>query len=71
MFILIELQTNAEGQVGNIVTAYEDANVADSHYYQTLASAAISNVFIHAVTLLNERGVVIRNDCYTHKQEAE
>ena len=44
MYIVIELQTNEEGQTANIVQAYSDRNEAASRYHQILAAAAISEV---------------------------
>ncbi len=66
MYIVIELQTNNEGEVGNIVTAYRDKNAAESKYHQILSAAATSDVPLHAACILNERGEAERNEFYKH-----
>ena len=65
-FIVIELQKNANGTVGNLVWAYDNQNEAEHKFYTVLAAAAISNIPKHSVTLLHEDGFVIRNETYTH-----
>lgn len=66
MFIVVELQKNAEGQVGNIVTAHETQAEAESKYHSVLAAAAISELPSHAAALLSEEGFSIANQCYKH-----
>lgn len=70
MFILVELQTNG-GTTANIVTAYEDKLAAESAYHSVLASAAVSQVEIHAATLLDERGNLLKKEFYRHHAESE
>ncbi|MCR5835958.1 MAG: hypothetical protein K6G88_05605 [Lachnospiraceae bacterium] len=65
-YLVIELQTNEEGQTSNIVTSYNDINQAESKYYTVLAAAAISNVKKHAAVLLDAEGGFIRSDGYEH-----
>lgn len=65
-YLVIELQTNEEGQTANIVTSYNDINQAESKYYTVLAAAAISNVKKHAAVLLDAEGGFIRSDGYEH-----
>lgn len=69
MYIVIELQTNAEGQTANIVQGYMDRNEACSRYHQILASAAISNVRKHAAALLNEDGFCEKSEYFEHIPE--
>ena len=69
MYLVIELQKNADGTVGNIVTAYNTLNEADSKYHSVLASAAVSSVPIHSAVILSERGKMIKNESYTHETE--
>lgn len=65
MYILIELQTT-NGTTANLVTAYEDKLQAESAYHSVLASAATSQVGIHAAVLLDERGNVLKREFYRH-----
>lgn len=66
MFIVVELQKNADGTVGNLVTAHETQAEAESKYHSVLAAAAVSSLPTHAATLLSEEGFSIANQCYRH-----
>lgn len=66
MFIVIELQKDANGNVANVVTAHETQAAAESKYHTVLAAAAISEVPMHAAALLSEEGFSIANQCYKH-----
>ena len=71
-YIIQEMQTNAEG-----VTAFatpeqkDDRNQAESVFYSRCASAAISSVPIHTVTLETNEGFQIMTKSYTHGGTAE
>lgn len=66
MFIIIETQTNG-GSVAIVPPAsYEDKQTAEQNYHNSLAAAAVSNVQIHAVTMLDERGNRIKGEVYYH-----
>lgn len=66
MYIVIELQKNAEGTVSNIVTAFENLAEAESKYYTILASAAINNVPVHSAIIVSEEGFPVKHQCYKH-----
>lgn len=66
MYIVIELQKNAEGVVSNIVTSHETLADAESKYYSILASAAVSTIPVHSAILVSEEGFPVRNQCYKH-----
>lgn len=70
MYILIELQTT-NGTTSNIVTAFEDKLAAESAFHSVLASAAVSQVNIHAAALLDEKGNLLKREFYRHKSEPE
>ena len=53
-FIVIEVQTNADGTVGNIVTSYTDRNLAEQKYHMILASAAIIGANAMTVSAYNK-----------------
>lgn len=69
MYIVIELQTAANGSVANIVTQYNDLNQAESAYHMILAAAAISALPEHSATILTNRGQLIATEYYTHEAE--
>lgn len=66
MFIIIELQTNADGTVGNFIYTAQSANEADQIYHSKLAYAATSTVYCHAVTMLTPDGDVVKHEAYWH-----
>lgn len=66
MYIVIELQKNADGVVSNIVTSYEKLAEAESKYYSILASAAIGAVPVHSAVIVSEEGFLVRSQCYKH-----
>ena len=70
-YIVIELQTNTDGTVGNLVYAYDSRDDADSKFHAILAAAAVSNVPRHAAVLMNSDGNVYRSECYTHTVTAQ
>lgn len=69
MFIVIEIQSNQDGTVGNIINSYDNEQEAASHYHQILASGAISNVYKHSAFLLNDDGWCMKSECYKHENE--
>ena len=68
-YIVLEIQTNANGTVGNLVTAFDNRNVAEQKFHQVLSAAAVSTLPCHAATLLNEEGFVLDSKCYHHEVE--
>jgi len=65
-YIVIEIQTAADGTVGNLVTAHETRSEAESKYHSVLASAAISSIPQHAAALLASDGTLVDSRCYEH-----
>lgn len=70
-YIVIEIQKNANGQVGNIVTAYEDKAAAENKYHTILAAAAISSIPIHSAVMVNEQGFPLHFESYKHEVQVE
>lgn len=71
MYIVLEVQTNQDGTVGNLVTAYENQNDAESKYHTILASAAISSLPKHTAYILTDDGYKIDSKCYRHGEDDE
>lgn len=65
-YLVIELQTNADGAVGNLVTAHDTAQEAESKYHAVLSAAAISTLPQHAAVLLGNDGTTFASQCYEH-----
>ena len=66
MYIVIELQKNAEGQVANLVTAHNCLGEAVRKFYTILASAAINDVPVHSAIIVSEEGFPVKHQCYKH-----
>lgn len=64
-YLTIELQTN-KGTTANIVTQYTDLSAAESAFYSICSSAIISSVEVHAVVLMDENGITLKNEFFTH-----
>lgn len=71
MYIVIELQTNTAGEIGNLVTAYEDRNQAESKFHQIMAAAAISDIPVHSAIMVDELGMICKQDYYDRRAISE
>ena len=66
MYIVIELQKNAQGTVSNIITDHQSLAEAESKYHAILSNAAISEVPTHSAVILSEDGFPVKHQCYKH-----
>mgnify|MGYP007070066651 CR=1 FL=1 len=64
MFIVLETQTNTDGTVGIVPTAFYDELEAKSKYHQILSAAAISTLPRHTAFILTDDGYVIQSECF-------
>jgi len=71
MFIVLEIQTHADGTVGTLVDSYADRNDAENKYHTILAYASKSNLPMHSAVMVTNDGVLIRSESYNHPQEDE
>lgn len=65
MYTVIELQTN-NGVTAILTYQFNDRDQAESKYHNVLSYAAVSTIDIHAVSILDALGDVIKNDRYYH-----
>lgn len=70
-YIVIELQTNANGVVGNLVYSYANRNEAEQKYHLILSAAAVSQLPAHAAVLITGDGRTLASQCYRHEEEEE
>lgn len=70
-YIVLELQTNTDGTVSNLVYAYTDRNEAEQKYHFILSSAAVSQLPAHAAVLLTGDGRMLASQCYRHEESEE
>ena len=64
-FIVVELQKTND-TFEDLEYKFDDYNQALNKYYTVLAYAAVSDVSVHSVTLLDEYGAVIKNESFKH-----
>lgn len=64
MYLVLELQTNTNGQVASLINQYDTQAAADNKYHTVLAAAAISQLPVHAAVMLTNEGYVIKNEVY-------
>ena len=66
-FITIELQKNADGNVANLVTAFDTQEEAESKFHSILATAAVSKLPCHSAIIVSEEGFPVDHKCYKHE----
>lgn len=66
MYIVIEIQKNADGIMSDIVTSFNTLSEAYNKYYSVLAFAAISKLPVHSAALMSEEGFVVESKCFKH-----
>lgn len=69
-YVVIEMQTNADGTLGNLVSSFDDRNQAESAFHGVLASAAISTLPVHTALLVTNTGLVLNAQRYEHEETA-
>jgi hypothetical protein len=69
MYIVMEMQTNADGAVGTLVWSYNNINEAWSKYHSVLSTAAVSSLPCHACVLLGNDGNKYAAQVYRHGEE--
>ena len=70
-YVVVEIQQNANGTVGCIATAYAERELAEQKYHTVLSAAAVSNVPVHACSLLAGEGYTIKSEYFEHIPEPE
>lgn len=70
MFIVLEVQTNKNGETATLVTSFSNKEQAESKYHSVLSAAAISDIAFHTAFLLTADGFVLNSECYEHPTEA-
>ena len=70
-YLVIEIQTNADGKIGILTFSYDDRNEAESKYHAVLAAAAISALPMHTCDLIQADGILLARQSYAHEQATE
>lgn len=64
-YIVLEIQATMDN-TSILHNIYEDRATAENKYHTILAFASTSSVPMHSAVMMNERGVWIKNETYTH-----
>lgn len=70
-FITIELQTLVDGRVALLSWEFESIPEAESKYYTLLSIAALSDIPIHTVMIIDQFGTSLCSKSYTHSEPIE
>lgn len=70
MYIVVEIQTAANGAVSTLTWSYASRNDAEAQYHTVLSAAAVSALPKHAAIMFSEEGFPLRNECYKHETAA-
>lgn len=66
-YIIIEIQKSNSGTVSIVTPAsYTNQAQAEQKYHQALAAAAVSQVDVHSVVMLDDTGARIKGETYYH-----
>ena len=65
-YLVVELQTYSDGTVGHLEWSFDNQAQAESKFHAVLSAAAVSEVTIHACSLLASDGRLLNRGCYEH-----
>ena len=66
-YLIVEQQTT-NGSTAVLTTVKPNINEAEQAYHTVLAAAAVSSVETHAAAMLNERGQLLKYECFVHAE---
>lgn len=70
-YIVLEIQTNANGEVANLLTVYNERSAAENKYYTILAAAALSELPVHSAMILTNLGTIVKSETFNRIPETE
>lgn len=71
-YYVIEIQTNADGTCGNIVTGYTDKLTAEDAFHTLITFINDSKVLVHTAMFIDNKGNHVEPPrSYTHPQPEE
>ena len=69
-YIIIEIQKMNNGSCAVVPpTTYTDQRIAEQAYHTALSYAAVSQVNVHSVVMLDDTGARIKGETYYHGAE--
>lgn len=66
-YIIVEIQTTG-GSSAVLKQVKGNINEAEQAYHTVLAAAAVSSVETHSAAMLNERGQLVKYECFVHAE---
>ena len=70
VYIIIEIQKMNNGSCAVVPpTTYTDQRIAEQAYHTALSHAAVSQVDVHSVVMLDDTGARIKGETYYHGAE--
>ena len=70
VYIIIEIQKMNNGSCAVVPpTTYTDQRIAEQAYHTALSYAAVSQVDVHSVVMLNDVGERLKGETYYHGAE--
>ena len=70
MYFIIEIQKSNNGTAAIVPPAsYTDQRLAEQAYHTALSYAAVSQVNVHSVVMLDDTGARIKGETYYHSAE--
>ena len=70
VYIIIEIQKSNSGSCAVVPpVTYTDQRVAEQKYHEALSYAAVSQVDVHSVVMLDYTGARIKGETYYHGAE--
>ena len=71
VYIIIEIQKSNSGACAVVPpTTFTDQRLAEQAYHTALSYAAVSQVDVHSVVMLNDVGERLKGETYYHGGEA-
>ena len=67
MYLVIEIQTNADRTVGNLVYKYDNEKQAQSKFHTVLAAAVLSQLPVYTCVLMTNTGTILQSQCYINQ----
>lgn len=70
-YLIMEIQKYPEGAINTPTSAYDNRQSAEAQYHKILASAAVSKLAVHSCVMLDENGLYIKSESFTHETTQE
>lgn len=68
-FIVLELRTNPDGQIGTTITSHDTEDAANVQYHKALQSAYSNTLPSHGVYLLTNDGMTVKSEFHFTPEE--